>query len=278
MAEEGTDRIICYDRPQNDNAALLAATLAARNNENQGSPLAAAAAMAAMAGGGLGGGMWNSPMALFALPLMYGMFGGGGFGGFGGFGGGALGGPLMGANTALNATTQASVDALGTQMQSMQTQMQDNHNSDVINGNIAGVKSQLGDMNMGIVGGFANLAQDICGVKSSIIEQGYQSQLATKDQTSTIVMQNQANQNALLNGITQLGFQIERNSCDVKETSTANTQKIIDALSSHWSQEASAKITQLQDEITTMKQTASIAALLQNSAAAAAIKTTATAA
>lgn len=242
--------------------------------------------LAMMASGGMGMNGMNGWYGMMPWMIMPWMFAGGMGGGFGSWGGNGMFGALNGANAALNATTQAGVDSLGTQVQGLSNQIQDNANFGQLGTSVEGVKSQIGDINVGMVGGFANLAQDIngvqsavqqtgCDVKSAILQQGADARLATCQQTNTLLMQNQGLQNAVQNGFTQLGFQLERNACDVKETSTANTQKIIDKLSNHWDSELQNRNTQLQDQITTLQQTQAIIAALGGTSAATAKATSA---
>lgn len=105
-----------------------------------------------------------------------------------------------------------------------------------------------------------------CGIKSAILEQGYQNQLANCQQTNTILQQSQALTNVIQNGFTSIGYQIERNSCDVKETSIANTQKIIDTLNNHWNLEQQTTIQQLRDEVGRLNQTNTLIAALKPAA------------
>ena len=62
-------------------------------------------------------------------------------------------------------------------------------------------------------------------------------------------MQSQALQNTVQNGFTSIGFQLERNACDIKESSLANTQRIIDTLNNHWTTEQQGLINSLQSQL-----------------------------
>lgn len=214
------------------------------------------------------------------MPMMYGMMNNG-WGNRNGFGGnGYVGGAVNGADLTLGATTQAQVNNLSDQIRGLASQAQDNHNADLINENIAKTQSQFGDINMGIVGGFANVAQDIngvqsavqttgCNIKSAVTEQGYQNQLANCQQTNTILMGNQALQNTVQNGFTALGYQLQTGLCDAKQNSTANTQRIVDTLNNHWNSEQQSMISQLRDEVTTLNQTNALIAALKPTTASA---------
>ena len=130
---------------------------------------------------------------------------------------------------------------------------------DALNNMAAGQASVLGAVNnLG-----SSFQQGCCECKSAILESGYQNQLANCQQTNTILQQSQALQNSVANGFTNIGFLLERNACDVKENSTANTQRIIDTLNNHWSLEQQTTIQQLRDEVGRLNQTAALIAALK---------------
>ena len=194
-------------------------------------------------------------------------------------------------------------DATQAQIASLQGVVQDNHNSDLlmaaVNGSTAAVQDLAVAMNAnfdqvsaaicGVRNGITEANGNIqlaaermiannnmqsgilgskidtvgCGIKTAILEQGYQNQLNNCQQTNTILLQSQSLQNTVQNGFTQIGFQSERNACDIKETSIANTQKIIDTLNNHWQLESQTTIQQLRDEIGRLNQTNALIAALK---------------
>lgn len=189
------------------------------------------------------------------------------------------------------------------QLASLQGVVQDNHNSDLlmsaingsveatqnlavamnanfdnVNAAICGVRNGIteanGNIQLAAERMIANnnmqsamlgsqMADQCCGIKTAILEQGYQNQLNNCQQTNTILMQSQGLQNTIQNGFTSVGFQLERNACDIREVSTANTQRIIDTLNSHWNLEQQTTIQQLRDEIGRLNQTNSLIAALK---------------
>lgn len=190
---------------------------------------------AAMNGGG-NGNMWNNP---FMYLIWLAMFQNGSFG----FGGGGA---------------QAAANAAG--IQNLGDLIQDNHNNDLtmqaIAGNTAAVTQLAGVLNTSADNITAainvmasQMQQNCCDIKTGIMSQGYQNQLSTCQQTNTILQQSQQLQNTVANGFTNVGFLLERNACDIKETSLANTQRIIDTLSNHWSQEQQGLINSLQSQL-----------------------------
>lgn len=135
---EGIEKIYCLDRP--DNSALYAALA---NNNNS-------AEMAALMNGGMNG-MWNNPM-MYLVWLA--VLGNGGL--FGNRGAGC-------ANTELNG-----------RLNSIQAQIDTNHNNDIalqaINGNHAAIHELAGILNTD----FNSVSTGICDVRSAIKEVGGQ--------------------------------------------------------------------------------------------------------
>jgi len=248
-------------------SAMLGSMLG--NNFGHGSDAATLAAM----NGGMGG-AWNNPFVYLVWMMFANRY--------------------MGNNGESN--TQAQISAL-------QGVVQDNHNSDLlmaaVNGSadatrdlavamnanfdnvsaaICGVRNSIteangniqlaaermianNNMQSGILGSKIDTAA--CGIKTAILEQGYQNQLNNCQQTNTILMQSQGLQNVMQNGFTNIGFLLEKNACDVKENSTMNTQRIIDTLNGHWNIEQQTTIQQLRDEIGRLNQTNALIAALK---------------
>lgn len=188
---------------------------------------------AAMSNGNGMNSQWNNP---FMYLIWLAMFSGNGFG--------------FGNNGAANTMS----------IQDLQNLVQDNHNSDLtmqaVNGNTAAITQLAGILNTStdtitaaINTMSSNMQQGFCGVKTEILQQGAAINLANCQQTNTILQQSQAVQNALSAGFNNIGFQMERNICDVKETSTANTQRIIDTLNNHWTSEQQTLINSLQSQL-----------------------------
>lgn len=179
--------------------------------------------------------MWNNPF-VYLLWMMF-------FGNGTGFGGGNL---------------QAAANAAG--IQNLNDLIQDNHNSDLtmqaINGNTAAITQLAGLLNTSAdrvssaVNALGSQMQNgMCGIKTEILSQGYQNQLSTCQQTNTILQQSQALTNTITNGFTAIGHQIQMMGCDIEKSDLANTQKIIDTLTSHWSSEQQGIIGSLQSQL-----------------------------
>lgn len=235
-------RIYTTDSASNfGNGAMMGAMLGKDNNS-----------LAALANGGINNWM-NNPFAYLMFMMIPAIFNGGAWGG---------------NNNAVN-----------TQLQSLQTQISDNHNNDLtmqaLGGNTAAITQLAQTFNVGTDQITAALNAMNNQLGTSILSQGYQNQLNNCNQTNTILMQSQALQNTVQNGITALGYQSERNNSATQQNSTANTQRIIDTLNNHWNLEQQTTIQQLRDEIGRLNQTNTLIASLKGTTTATSTTTTA---
>ena len=188
--------------------------------------------------------MWNNP---FMYLIWLAWFGGGNGFGLGGNRAGVAAGDVQAANNAAA-------------IQNLSELVSDNHNNDLtmqaIAGNTAAINQLAGILNVSTdkIAGAVNLMssqmqQNCCDIKSSILSQGYQNQLSTCQQTNTILQQSQAITNTIQNGFTAIGHQIQMMGCDIEKNDLANTQKILDTLNGHWSQEQQGIINSLQSQL-----------------------------
>ena len=195
------------------------------------------------------GASWNNPMWLLWAIL---------FGGGNGFG---FGGNRMGAGVAAG-DVQAANNAA--QIQNLQDLVTDNHNNDLvmqaIGGNTAAITQLAGVLNVStdrISTAINVMSQQLqngqCGIKTEILSQGYQNQLANCQQTNTILQQSQDITNTVRNGFTMVGNQVQMLGCEIEKTSLANTQRIIDTLNNHWTTEQQGIISSLQSQLSEQK-------------------------
>lgn len=262
---EGTEKIYCTDRCGSDAMAYLAGM-----NGNRGcDPMA----MAAMMNGGMGNGMWNNPFVYLVWMMFAGRF----------FNGNGWDG--QGSNPAIQA-----------QLDSLRNQMSDNQNSglimDAIKGNATAIGQLAGNLNCdfnalqnaiccvksaieqvsGQVGftaervinavnmGDCNIIQAIkdccCTTQKSILEMGYQNQLQNCQQTNTIMGGINTVNTGLERGFSNVAYETQRQTCDIINAGNANTQRIIDTLNCHWTQELQQKYQDARMELSQQKQSA----------------------
>lgn len=278
-----TERIVCYDRP-NDNNALLGALMSRNNNS--------LADLATLSGGGLNNNIW----LVLLLAFM-----GRGFGGYGYDGAG------MASAVGENYNSR--------QISSLQDSVNNNHNNDLaidaIKGNgtaiaqlatnlncdfntlqtaCCGVKAAV-DQVGGLVGmtgekvinavnlGDANLLASVkdccCQTQQNILKMSYENQLATERQTNALGSQMASNFSALqlqnckdngavigridqlANGMTQgfaqIGYQMAQDKAEMIAVDNANTQRILDKLCADRTLDLSQSNQDLKNRINTME-------------------------
>lgn len=268
MAEE-MKTVYCCDKPS-DNSALWA-TLMSNNREKGMSPME----VMAMSNNGGFGNSFNNP---FFYLIWLAMFGGGnGFGGFGG-NGNVQSNEMMNqinslrqqigdnqlSNVALDAikgntsAIQTLANGLNCDFNQLSTAVANVRSSiDMIGGQIGfSAERVINAVGMGDAAITSKLQECCCSMKTAVLEQGYQSQLALERQTNTLgreiegfqaasQLQNCQNTSMINQSIANLGYQLQSHKCEIVENSTANTQRILDALNQHWAQDTALA---LQDE------------------------------
>lgn len=240
------EKVYCTGDGGNDN---LAAALLARGRDND------PATMLAAMNGGMGGG-WNNP---FAYMMMLGMFRfmyGDGWNGQNG--------------NVQRAEIQSQIDSL-------RTQMSDNHNSDLLMGAIQGNNQDLKTLAANLNCDFNALQSSVCGIQAAIqdvggkvgfsaervinaanlgnlniIQQlkdcccttqqninrmGYENQLGQKDIINAMQQGFCYTNTGLERGFSNLGNLIQTVVCDLKTSGKENTQRIVDVLNNHWEQD-----------------------------------------
>lgn len=240
------EKVYCTGDGGNDN---LAAALLARGRDND------PATMLAAMNGGMGGG-WNNP---FAYMMMLGMFRfmyGDGWNG-------------------QNGNVQRS--EIQSQIDSLRTQMSDNHNSDLLMGAIQGNNQDLKTLAANLNCDFNALQSSVCGIQAAIqdvggkvgfsaervinaanlgnlniIQQlkdcccttqqninrmGYENQLGQKDIINAMQQGFCYTNTGLERGFSNIGNLIQTVVCDLKNSGKDNTQRIVDVLNNHWQQD-----------------------------------------
>ena len=241
------EKVYCTGDSGNDN---LAAALLARGRDND------PATMLAAMNGGMGGG-WNNP---FAYMMMLGMF------------------RFMygdGWNNGQNGNVQRA--EIQSQIDSLRTQMSDNHNSDLLMGAIQGNNQDLKTLAANLNCDFNALQSSVCGIQAAIqdvggkvgfsaervinaanlgnlniIQQlkdcccttqqninrmGYENQLGQKDIINAMQQGFCYTNTGLERGFSNLGNLIQTVVCDLKTSGKENTQRIVDVLNNHWEQD-----------------------------------------
>lgn len=257
MAEEVIKTTSCC------NDAMMGGLLGAMANRDNNNPLA----MAAMMRDRDDADMWNNPFAyMMMMGVMKWMYG-------------------DNWNNRDNGADVQRAE-IQSQIESLRNQMADNQNSNLLMGAIQGNGNDLKMLASNLNCDFNALQNSICGIQAGIqqlggqvgfsaervinaISQGdLQMTIALKDcccqtQQNIIRMgyENQMGQKDIVNQMQQgfsytntgieraasnLGFQMQQDKCDIIRAGENNTQRIIDTLTGHWSQEQANEIQDLK--------------------------------
>lgn len=259
------EKIYCHE--SNDNA-IAAAILANKNDGSNMLPLA-------MMNGGMNG--WaNNPFAYLMFLALFRN------GGFGGWGDGSGAGPAT-----QGIETQAQLNAI-------RTQLQDNQNADCIKSAVQGNAFALSQLAQTLNVDFNALQKCCCDVQAAIQQVSGQTGLSAErvanaaymgdcriiealkdcccqtqrqiaDFRADIQLQNCQQTNTIMTGIngvntgvergfSQMGYETQKQTCDIINNANANTQRIIDTLNNHWSDEKSLQIQDLKFQLSQERQ------------------------
>ena len=256
MAEEVIKTTSCC------NDAMMGGLLGAMANRD-GNPLA----MAAMLRDRDDADMWNNPFAyMMMMGMMRYMYG-------------------ADWNNRDNGADVQRAEIQG-QIESLRNQMADNQNSNLLMGAIQGNGNDIKMLASNLNCDFNALQNSICGIQAgiqqlggqvgfsaervinaisqgnlqmtialkdcccqtqqNIIKMGYDNQLGQKDIVNQMQQGFSYTNTGIERAASNLGFQMQQDKCDVIRAGENNTQRIIDTLTGHWSQEQANEIQDLK--------------------------------
>ena len=256
MAEEVIKTTSCC------NDAMMGGLLGAMANRD-GNPLA----MAAMLRDRDDADMWNNPFAyMMMMGMMRYMYG------------------ADWNNRDNGADVQRA--EIQSQIESLRNQMADNQNSNLLMGAIQGNGNDLKMLASNLNCDFNALQNSICGIQAgiqqlggqvgfsaervinaisqgdlqmtialkdcccqtqqNIIKMGYDNQLGQKDIVNQMQQGFSYTNTGIERAASNLGFQMQQDKCDIIRAGENNTQRIIDTLTGHWSQEQANEIQDLK--------------------------------
>lgn len=91
-----------------------------------------------------------------------------------------------------------------------------------------------------------NLKDCCCQTQQNIIKMGYDNQLGQKDIINTLQQNFAYTNTGIERAASNLGYQMATDKCDIIRAGENNTQRIIDTLTGHWSQEQANEIQDLK--------------------------------
>ena len=257
MAEEVIKTTSCC------NDAMMGGLLGAMANRDNNNPLA----MAAMMRDRDDADMWNNPFAyMMMMGMMRYMYG------------------ADWNNRDNGADVQRA--EIQSQIESLRNQMADNQNSNLLMGAIQGNGNDLKMLASNLNCDFNALQNSVCGIQAgiqqlggqvgfsaervinaisqgnlqmtialkdcccqtqqNIIKMGYDNQLGQKDIVNQMQQGFSYTNTGIERAASNLGFQMQQDKCDIIRAGENNTQRIIDTLTGHWSQEQANEIQDLK--------------------------------
>ena len=255
--------------------AMMGGMMGSMFNRREGEGLLSAALMN-------GNNNWNNSPWMYLIFLA--LFGGNGFG-FGNRG---------------NAIQDAEIQG---QIQSLRTQMSDNHNSDLLMSAIKGNNDALNTLGANLNCDFNQLQNAVCSVRSAIeqvggqvgfsaervinavnlgdmnlvqqmkdcccqtqqniIKMGYENQLGQKDIENSMQRGFDFNNRSVERGFSALGYQLQQDKCDIIRANQDNTQRVVDVLNQHWQTDLQQRYNDARLELSQQRQNATIIAALK---------------
>ncbi len=275
MAEEVIKTTSCC------NDAMMGGLLGAMANRDSNNPLA----MAAMMRDRDDADMWNNPFAyMMMMGMMRYMYG------------------ADWNNRDNGADVQRA--EIQSQIESLRNQMADNQNSNLLMGAIQGNGNDLKMLASNLNCDFNALQNSICGIQAgiqqlggqvgfsaervinaisqgnlqmtialkdcccqtqqNIIKMGYDNQLGQKDIVNQMQQGFSYTNTGIERAASNLGFQLQQDKCDIIRAGENNTQRIIDTLTGHWSQEQANEIQDLKFKNSQLQQNIYLANLMNN--------------
>lgn len=272
MAEEVIKTTSCC------NDAMMGGLLGAMANRD-GNPLA----MAAMLRDRDDADMWNNPFAyMMMMGMMRYMYG-------------------ADWNNRDNGADVQRAEIQG-QIESLRNQMADNQNSNLLMGAIQGNGNDLKMLASNLNCDFNALQNSICGIQAgiqqlggqvgfsaervinaisqgdlqmtialkdcccqtqqNIIKMGYDNQLGQKDIVNQMQQGFSYTNTGIERAASNLGFRMQQDKCDIIRAGENNTQRIIDTLTGHWSQEQANEIQDLKFKNSQLQQNIYLANLM----------------
>ena len=188
------------------------------------------------------------------------------------------------------------------QIESLRNQMADNQNSNLLMGAIQGNGNDLKMLASNLNCDFNALQNSICGIQAgiqqlggqvgysaervinaisqgnlqmtialkdcccqtqqNIIKMGYDNQLGQKDIVNQMQQGFSYTNTGIERAASNLGFQMQHDKCDIIRAGENNTQRIIDTLTGHWSQEQANEIQDLKFKNSQLQQNIYLANLM----------------
>lgn len=180
--------------------------------------------------------------------LLFALIFGGGFGGYG------FGGRGMGCGQGLQ---DAEIMA---QLNSLRERIDNNQNANALGAGIAANHEGQHDI-------MDRMASCCCDSKLLSQQMGYENRLGQKDLQSAMLMGFDRTNTGLERGFSAVAYEQQRQTCELRTNQNENTQRIIDTLNSHWTQDLQRHYDDARLELSQLRQNATLVAAMKEVAA-----------
>lgn len=110
-------------------------------------------------------------------------------------------------------------------------------------------------VNMGDCNVIQAIKDCCCNTQKAILEQGYQNQLSNCQQTNTIMQGINGVNTGLERGFSNIGFETQKQTCDIINAINASQQKTADMLNNKWYNDQAREIQDLKAKLSQVEQT-----------------------
>lgn len=121
----------------------------------------------------------------------------------------------------------------------------------------------INSINMGDANITSKMQECCCSNKLLVQQMGYEGQLRDQANTSAIMGRIDQLSNGVQQGFATVGYETQRQTCDIINSGNANTQRIIDTLNNHWSADLQNQLNSARLELSQSNQTAALISALK---------------
>jgi len=152
------------------------------------------------------------------------------------------------------------------QVAQLQSTIDQNHNNDMALGAISNGTDATRSVAAAVDALRSQMQTCCCENKTLTQQMGYESQLRDQANSAATIQRIDALANGVQQGFSSIGYQMAQDKCDIVQSGTANTQRIIDALNTHWTSDLSQKYQDAKLELSQLNQNATLIAALKTTA------------
>lgn len=137
------------------------------------------------------------------------------------------------------------------QLNSLRDRIDANQNANALGAGIAANHEGQHDI-------MSRMAQCCCDNKLLSTQMGYENRLGQKDLQSAMLMGFDRTNTGLERGFSAVAYESQKQTCDIINAGKENTQRIIDTMNSHWTQDLQQRYNDARLELSQLRQNATL--------------------